>query len=243
MHLVALLQAGGFSPLRAALHGGFVGLATLGVLVVMSVLSWAIFLARRAALSRGRADSERALGSFLDAPDTEAFARSCKALPDSPVKRAFLEAHEHQAELAAALSRKGGALDGVRVSAGRELLTRALQGVRAREIAAARRGLVVLATIAATAPFVGLFGTVWGVVKSFASIGALKSADLAVVAPGISEALVATAAGLAAAVPAVWFYNSLTAHVRRLGQEIDRFASEFLNAYDRAIALGGDAAR
>jgi biopolymer transport protein TolQ len=237
-----LLAQASFSPVHAALKGGLVGVGTLLILVLMSLATWAAWLSRRKALRDARVDSGRARDAFLAASDTEAFARSAKALPDSPVKRVFLEAHQHHADLVAALAPGSKGLDGVRVSAGRELLTRTLQGAKLKEVNAARRGLVLLATVGSTAPFVGLFGTVWGIVKAFTAIGAAKTADLAIVAPGISDALVATAVGLAAAIPAVWFYNSLSGEVRKLAADIDAFNVEMLNVYDRAIAVGGGSA-
>ena len=240
--IATLLLQASFSPVQAALKGGAVGLFTLFILLLMSLLTWAAFLARRKALATARLDSVRAREAFLGAADTDAFARTARTLPDSPVKRIFLEAHEHHADLVSVLVPKGGSLDGVRVAAGRELLTRTLAGAKLRELTQARRGLVLLATVGSTAPFVGLFGTVWGIIKAFGAIGVAKSADLAVVAPGIAEALVATAAGLAAAIPAVWFYNSLSAELRKLGAEIDAFNVEMLNVYDRAIAVGPGAA-
>ena len=233
-----LLQATSFSAVQAVGHAGPIGWATMLVLVGMSVASWAAFVARRAALSKLLAESRRAREQFLNASDTEAFAQRCAALPDGPVPRMFFEAHQQHVALAEGVSRKGGGWDAVRAGAGRELLTRTLQSARSREVLAARRGLALLATIGATAPFVGLFGTVWGVVKAFGAIGATRSADLATVAPGISEALIATAAGLIAAVPAVWFFNALSGHVRSLASELERFAVEFLNAWDRAVASG-----
>lgn len=237
--IATLILQSSFSPVQAVLKGGIVGLGTLFILVLMSVATWAAFLSRRKALGAARADSARAREAFLGAPDTEAFARTARTLPDSPVKRIFAEAHEYHAELVSALSARSGALDGVRVSAGRELLTRTLAGGKMRELLLARRGFVLLATVSVSAPFVGLFGTVWGVFKAFGAIGVAQSADLAVVAPGIAEALVATAAGLAAAIPATWFYNSLNGELRKLSGEIDAFNVEFLNVYDRAIAVGG----
>jgi biopolymer transport protein TolQ len=95
------------------------------------------------------------------------------------------------------------------------------------------RRVTFLATTASLAPFIGLFGTVWGIMTAFAGIGAQGSTDLAVVAPGIAEALVATAVGLFAAMPAVYFYNAFTARVKVLASEMDDFALEFLNISER----------
>ncbi|MBW2649896.1 MAG: MotA/TolQ/ExbB proton channel family protein, partial [Deltaproteobacteria bacterium] len=90
-----------------------------------------------------------------------------------------------------------------------------------------------LATTGSSCPFIGLFGTVWGIMNAFKGIGVKGSATLAVVAPGISEALIATAAGLAAAIPAVIFYNYYANQVRTMAVEIDSFSSEFLNIVER----------
>ena len=95
------------------------------------------------------------------------------------------------------------------------------------------RGLAELATIGSTAPFVGLFGTVWGIMDTFKGIGARGSATLAIVAPGISEALIATAAGLAAAIPAVIFYNYYLNRIKGLTLEMDHFSLELLNIVER----------
>jgi biopolymer transport protein ExbB len=104
------------------------------------------------------------------------------------------------------------------------------------EVAASRdmnRATGVLATIGATAPFVGLFGTVWGIIIAFDRISQTGSTNLAVVAPGIADALIATAAGLFAAIPAVYFYNLLSQRVKLFASEMDDFAMEFLNIAER----------
>ena len=102
-----------------------------------------------------------------------------------------------------------------------------------REIEKIERGLGYLATVGSTAPFVGLFGTVWGIMNSFQAIAQRQDTTLAVVAPGIAEALIATAAGLAAAIPAVYFYNHFTTKVKTYATEMDDFALEFLNIAER----------
>lgn len=237
--MVLALQTG-FDPVAAVASAGPVALATLLLLLVLSILTWATWGSRRVALGRLERSSRRARRAFLDASDTEAFAQACRRdLPQGPVPRMFAAAHE---ELSALLS-PAGAFTTARAEAGRALLVRTLAGARAREVEQARRGLGLLATIGATAPFVGLFGTVWGVMRAFGEIGVAGSADLTVVAPGIAEALVATAAGLFAAVPAVWFYNALVGRVRRVAAELERFAIALLGVYDRAIASGALAAR
>jgi len=114
-----------------------------------------------------------------------------------------------------------------------ELLERNLRQQIHRERRALESGLAVLATVGSTSPFVGLFGTVWGIMESFRRIGVMKSASLAVVAPGIAEALIATAAGLAAAIPAVIFYNYFLGRINVISTEMDNFSSELINIIER----------
>ena len=114
-------------------------------------------------------------------------------------------------------------------------IERALERAIAEQILDLRRHLIVLATTAGTAPFVGLFGTVWGIMNSFHGIGLRGSASLAVVAPGISEALVATAAGLAVAIPAVIAFNHFTFKIRMVESELNSFSADFLNIIEREL--------
>jgi biopolymer transport protein TolQ len=112
---------------------------------------------------------------------------------------------------------------------------RALNRASSTEMTKLESALGFLATTGSASPFIGLFGTVWGIMETFKSIGARGSATLAVVAPGISEALIATAAGLAAAIPAVIFYNYFLNKSRTMVQEMDNFADEFLNIVERYL--------
>ena len=110
-----------------------------------------------------------------------------------------------------------------------ESVERSLRRASETEIARLESLLIILATTASAAPFIGLFGTVWGIMESFRQIGATGTANLAVVAPGISEALIATATGLAAAIPAVVAYNYFNNSIRMLATEMEGFTAEFLN--------------
>jgi len=112
---------------------------------------------------------------------------------------------------------------------------RALNRASSTEMTKLESALGFLATTGSASPFIGLFGTVWGIMETFKAIGARGSATLAVVAPGISEALIATAAGLAAAIPAVIFYNYFLNKSRTMVQEMDNFADEFLNIVERYL--------
>jgi biopolymer transport protein TolQ len=112
-------------------------------------------------------------------------------------------------------------------------VTRSLKQAVTAERSKLERGVTFLATTGSSAPFIGLFGTVWGIMESFRSIGVMKSATLAVVAPGIAEALVATAAGLAAAIPAVIFYNYFLSRIDVICTEMDNFSAELVNIIER----------
>jgi biopolymer transport protein TolQ len=114
-----------------------------------------------------------------------------------------------------------------------DAVDRALLRASAVEINRLERRVTFLATTASITPFIGLFGTVWGIMTAFQAIGATGASNLAVVAPGIAEALIATAAGLFAAIPAVYFYNVFTQRVKLFASEMDDFALEFLNICER----------
>jgi biopolymer transport protein TolQ len=114
-----------------------------------------------------------------------------------------------------------------------ESVARSLVRASHGEILKLERQLPFLATTGSATPFIGLFGTVWGIMNAFQRIGAVQAANISVVAPGVSEALIATAAGLAAAIPAVIFYNFFLNWVRRLSTQMDDFALEYLNIIER----------
>jgi biopolymer transport protein TolQ len=117
-----------------------------------------------------------------------------------------------------------------------ERVDRLMQAQIARETGDASRGLGVLASVGSAAPFIGLFGTVWGIMNSFASIAAAKETNLAIVAPGIAEALFATAMGLAAAIPAVIFYNAFAGDLERFADRLETFADECAARISRRLS-------
>ena len=227
-----ILLAGSLEIGRLVAEAGPVALATLGVLGVLSVLTWAAWGSRWRALRRLLEDARRARAAFVDAGTAAAFEPRSRELPDGPLPRLFAAARAEQRALWPASGRWTAA----GAAAARAAVERTLAARRDEELERARRGQTMLATIGATAPFIGLFGTVWGIMGAFLAIGETRSADLAVVAPGIAEALTTTGLGLIAAIPAVWAYNSLSLAVRRLAVELDRFAADFLTAQDRAVA-------
>ncbi len=197
--------------------GGVVKLVLL-ILLVFSVVSWAIIVYKHHVLSLAARQSDAFVKAFRaarNARDTKELAAAAKRLDASPLANVFLSV---QAE-------------GSRIS--REETRRALKRYTTLEAAILESHLTFLATTGSTTPFIGLFGTVWGIMNAFRSIGAAGSASLAVVAPGIAEALVTTAAGLAAAIPAVIAYNYYLSRTRRMIIEMDDFAEELLEFFSR----------
>ncbi len=218
-------------------NAGPVAKLVLFILLCFSIVCWAVIFEKWRQLRLAHRETERFLKIHREGRRPAFLVGAAKKLRASPVARVFLGAHQ---EL---LGR--GFPDGVDVaeeweeslppSERLEAVNRAMRRVATSEIARLERHLPFLATTASSAPFIGLFGTVWGVMAAFQNIGSQGSASLAVVAPGISEALIATAAGLAAAIPAVIFYNYFVNRVKHWAGEMDNFSLELLNQLDRPI--------
>jgi biopolymer transport protein TolQ len=217
---------------------GPVNQAVLAILVILSVVSWAIILQKFLAYRK----LERQTATFLDV-----FRRStkfsevqsvCPSLPASPLVGVFQAGY---AELNAQFRVTGGAAASANPGEGAArptlkslaALDRALLRASAVEVNKLEKRIPFLATIASSAPFIGLFGTVWGILITFQRIGLTGATNLATVGPGIADALVATAAGLAAAIPAVMAYNHLTTKVKGYASDLDDFSMEFLNIAER----------
>ena len=216
---------------------GLVNQVVLAILVLLSVLSWAIILQKVIAYRA----IERQTATFLDV-----FRRSskfsevqsvCPSLPASPLvgvfQAGYAELNAQFRVTAPAAPPNPGAAVARPTLKSLAAVDRALMRASVVEVNKLEKHIGFLATTASTAPFVGLFGTVVGIMMAFQGIGATGSTNLAVVAPGIADALVATAFGLVAAVPAVMAYNHLSNRVRIFASEMDDFAMEFLNIAER----------
>lgn len=205
------------------------------LLVVMSVASWYIIGAKLLYLGRARARS----GSFLDAFwKTSRLDDVWKLTEDqgpSPVSEVFRAGYAELAKLRKRRAEQGqeNFVQNETSLGDIESVERALARARTTAITDMESKIPFLATTASAAPFIGLFGTVWGIMNSFRSIGAKGAANLATVAPGIAEALIATAIGLVAAIPAVMAYNFFSRRIRVLSAEMETFASDFLNIVRR----------
>ncbi len=208
---------------------GLMAWALLLILAVFSVVSWSIILDRVMLFRKADRESDGFLESFRNSAKFSQAKSAAQELETSPLSGMFLAAY---AELAAQMEggkEVGGGKSPIKLSP----LERALKRSGRSERGRLQRMMMFLATTAAVCPFIGLFGTVWGIMDSFAAIGSYGSADIAVVAPGISAALTTTAAGLAAAIPAVVAYNYLQTRIRGLSARMEDFALEFLALIER----------
>jgi biopolymer transport protein TolQ len=207
--------------------------AVFAILVIFSVLSWAIVLLKSQAYRKVERQTAAFLGVFRKSQKFSEVQAACASHGETPLSGVFLAGYAElnaQFRVTGAASGESGARP---VLKSLEAVDRALMRAATTELAKLERRLPFLATTASITPFIGLFGTVIGIMIAFQQIGETGSTSLAVVAPGISEALTATAAGLFAAIPAVYFYNHFTSRVKGFADAMDDFALEFLNIAER----------
>ncbi len=197
---------------------GPVVLFVLCLLLFFSVLSWAIILMKAGRIGKAANESRGFLEFFFEEPGIDKVFGETEHYGKGSLARVFRAAYIEYRGL-------GYLKDRARIE---ERVARALRREANEEIRALSRYVPFLATVGNTAPFIGLFGTVWGIMNSFMSIGTSQSASLATVAPGIAEALVATAAGLAAAIPSVIAYNFFTQKINAIERDLEDFSGEFL---------------
>jgi biopolymer transport protein TolQ len=208
-------------------NAGAVGQSVLGILLLFSVLSWAVMIAVGQRFSKANRSSRRFMPLFRKAKRLADMQSALGALAHSPLVGLFRAGY---AEIEAQIAHSEGGRQTVKSL---DSVERSL--IRASRIEAARltRFVPFLATTAAASPFIGLFGTVWGIMGAFQSIGATGSTSITAVAPGISEALINTAAGLFAAIPALLAYNHFVQKLRQSRGEMEDFTLEFLNLTER----------
>jgi biopolymer transport protein TolQ len=207
--------------------------AVLVILVGFSVGCWGIALAKGVEMRRARRQSARFIDIFWDAKNLSTIQTASVDLKESPVAQVFRSGYQELQRLTKSKRGNPGGDDEVTEFGGIENVQRAMVRARTEEMTRLERGLTFLATTASTAPFIGLFGTVWGIMTAFRGLSTTTSSSIQAVAPGIAEALIATAVGLAAAIPAVVLYNRFARQVRVLTAEMDTFSSEFLNIAER----------
>ena len=216
------------SPLHLFLNADIVVKTVMLGLLAASIWTWAIIFTHALRLRRINRQTERYERDFWAADDIDAFhdKRGAERLPIASVLAAGLDEWRR--------STRGAKIDR---SGTRERLSSRMSAAIAAELDRLSDRLNVLATVGSVAPFVGLFGTVWGIMRSFTAIAAENNTSLAVVAPGIAEALFATAIGLFAAIPAVIAYNRLTHGLDRLEARLGRFADRFHATLSRELEV------
>jgi biopolymer transport protein TolQ len=207
-------------------NSGPVAIAVLVLLAILSLFSWTVIIAKSRAFGAARAQSAKFIRAFRKSGRLSEVAAVSEQFRPSPLVAVFNEINdEYQRQSnGRGLPRNPVGLERAAATASSEALT------------LMERRLTWLATIANIAPFIGLFGTVWGIIDAFHGLGTAGAATLRAVAPGISEALITTAAGILVAIPSVVGYNQLTAQLRDFAARMDDFGRELLNAIENAAA-------
>ncbi|HLV59971.1 MAG TPA: MotA/TolQ/ExbB proton channel family protein [Fredinandcohnia sp.] len=215
---------------HAIRSSGPVGIGVLALLVLASAWSWTIIIQKSLQLRRAQARSLEFLDTFWKAKRLDEIYARTGSMQDAPVAQVFRAGYVELAKLTG----EGGErrLD----DGGIDSIERALRRAANTELTHLEAKTSLLGSTAAAAPFIGLFGTVWGIMKAFGEISQQGNASLATVSAPISEALIATAVGLFAAIPAVIFYNQFVAKIRVIESEMNNFASDFLNLVKRHFA-------
>jgi biopolymer transport protein TolQ len=228
----AVGAAGQDDLLTMVTHAGPVVQGVLYILVFFSIASWGIILYKARQIRRARRVSDRFIEGFWETKNLTTIHAASQEMSDSPVAQVFRAGYQELVRLTRAkrqaedaqLSTELGGVDNVE---------RAMRRAATQQLTELERALTFLATTASATPFIGLFGTVWGIMHAFLGLSATQSSTIQAVAPGIAEALIATATGLFAAIPAVVAYNSFARQIRVLSAEMDNFAFEFLNIAER----------
>jgi biopolymer transport protein TolQ len=215
---------------------GLVVKLVLSVLLYFSVVSWGIIFFKLLQVFRANSASVRFMEFFWKAKRFDSISSQLDRFDNSPLAILFQEGYGELKKLQEKVEEKTEPDIISTDLGGIDNIARALRRATTSEITRLEKYLTFLATTGATAPFIGLFGTVWGIMSAFDKIGQSGSASLGVVAPGIAEALIATAIGLVAAIPAVMGYNHFQHKIKVLISEMDSFSSEFLNIVQRNFA-------
>jgi biopolymer transport protein TolQ len=235
------------SAVSLILQAGVVAKGVLAVLLVFSLACWTIIFLKVRAFGQADRQDERFLKLFRESKSLQNAYEDCRRFPLSPLSVLFRECYR---ELNLALKGNPAPAGGPAgpeaarslEASGEELLSRVsrtLRQVSLREVSRLERSLIFLATTGNVTPFIGLFGTVWGIMDAFHSIGLTGSANLGAVAPGIAEALITTAAGLATAIPGVIAYNFFLNRIKGAATRMDLFSLELTGVAERIILRGG----
>jgi biopolymer transport protein TolQ len=228
-----LLQAHSVSAMLSQASG--FALTILLVLFCFSVLSWAIMLRKWLTFRHISQQSQAFASFFRESARLSEVSSACAQYNGTPLSGIFSAGYQ---ELNAQIQTQGAENPSHPVLTNRNIvgIQRALQRAAAAELSSLERNMSWLATTGSVTPFIGLLGTVWGIINAFQGLGMEKTASIQAVAPGIAEALYATAAGLFAAIPAVIGYNHFIGQIKNIASEMDDFSSEFLNLVERSFS-------
>jgi biopolymer transport protein TolQ len=222
------------------LQAGPVVKLVLALLILLSVICWGIIIYKHLTLRRAQKNASQFLNIFSGASSLMEAHHASQAIPSSPLQEMFEAGYLELSRLLGSSGASGSRtstqnVDSLLKTGGIENVDRAMIKAKTRVATQMEKYLTFLATTGSTAPFIGLFGTVWGIMSAFQNIGATGNANLATVAPGIAEALIATAMGLFAAIPAVVAYNFFLQRVRVLAKEMENFSTDLLNLIERQL--------
>jgi biopolymer transport protein TolQ len=222
------------SLLGMVLNAGLMVKFVLLILLIFSVVSWAIIFLKYRYYRNIKKENEEFSADYLKSSKLSEILPAAKKYKYSTTAEVFRVGYTELTSLNKSSKESIPSGNEIKLSS-LDNVDRSLNKACNTEMTKLESALGFLATTGSASPFIGLFGTVWGIMDTFKGIGARGSATLAVVAPGISEALIATAAGLAAAIPAVIFYNYFLNQSKNMVQEMDNFAAEFLNIVERYL--------
>lgn len=231
----------GSLDLGGSFHGSLLGMVmdaglmvqlVLLLLFVFSVVSWAIIFLKYRYYRKVNKENDAFASDYSRSSKLSDVMPAAKKYDNSTLAEVFRIGYTELTKINKQAGESAGSVDEISLSS-LDNLERAMNRACNTEMTKLESALGFLATTGSASPFIGLFGTVWGIMDTFKGIGARGTATLAVVAPGISEALIATAAGLAAAIPAVIFYNYFLNQSKNMVQEMENFASELLNIVER----------
>jgi len=212
---------------------GLVVQAILYLLVLFSVVSWGIIAQKFRQLRRAKIESEKFIEIFWERRNLSAIHDASRELSASPVGQVFRSGYEELIRVSRSKKEQAAGENLTTELGGIENVSRAMKRATSVEITKLEKHCSFLATTASSAPFVGLFGTVWGIMDAFRGLSVTHTSSIQAVAPGIAEALIATAVGLAAAIPALIAYNQFVQQIKVLAVEMDNFCQEFLNIAER----------
>ena len=219
------------SFLEIALHASLVVKCVLLILIAASIASWAVIFRKHRMLKQARSAADAFEQRLWSGGELAAIYKEISGTgAEYGIEGIFEAGFSEFARLRKQADASGQVIEGAR---------RAMRGAQIREIDRLEEHLAFLATVGSTSPYVGLFGTVWGIMNAFHGLGNVQQATIAMVAPGISEALIATAMGLFAAIPAVIAYNRFANHVERLETRFDSFLEEFSTILQRHVGSRG----